>query len=83
MSHIVRSPKEIGNIIRRTRRARELTQTDLSGLSGLRQEMISKIESGHEGTKLSSVYALFAALGLELVIEARTSGAVKDIEDIF
>jgi len=83
MSHIARSPKELGNIIRRTRRARELTQTELAGLAGLRQELISKIESGHEGTKLSSIYALFAALGLELVIEKRTSGVVKDIEEIF
>lgn len=83
MSYIARSPKELGNIIRRTRRACELTQTELAGLTGLRQELISKIESGHEGTKLSSIYALFAALRLELVIEKRTSGAVKDIEDIF
>jgi HTH-type transcriptional regulator/antitoxin HipB len=60
-----------------------MTQTELAALSGLRQELISKIESGHEGTKLSSVYALFAALNLELVIEDRSGRPAKAIEDIF
>jgi HTH-type transcriptional regulator/antitoxin HipB len=83
MSLIVRSPKQLGNIIRRTRRQRSMTQTQLAGLTGLRQELISKIETGHEGTKLSTVFVLFGALGLEIVVEMRTTGGLKDIEDIF
>jgi HTH-type transcriptional regulator/antitoxin HipB len=83
MSHIARSPRQLGNIIQRARKQRGMTQTELAALSGLRQELISKIESGHEGTKLSSVYALFAALNLELVVEDRAGRPVKSIEDIF
>lgn len=83
MPHIARSPRQLGNIIQRTRKQRGLTQTDLANLAGLRQEMISKIETGHEGTKLSSIYALFAALDLELVIDVRSGRPAKDIEDIF
>ncbi len=83
MSHIARSPRQLGNIIQRTRKQRGLTQTDLANLSGLRQEMISKIETGHEGTKLSSIYALFAALDLELVIDARSGRQAADIGDVF
>jgi HTH-type transcriptional regulator/antitoxin HipB len=83
MSLIVRSPKQLGNIIRRTRRQHSMTQTQLAGLTGLRQELISKIETGHEGAKLSTVFVLFGALGLEIVVEMRTTGALKDIEDIF
>jgi HTH-type transcriptional regulator/antitoxin HipB len=83
MSLIVRSPKQLGNIIRRTRRQHSMTQTQLAGLTGLRQELISKIETGHEGTKLSTVFVLFGALGLEIVVEMRTTGALKGIEDIF
>jgi HTH-type transcriptional regulator/antitoxin HipB len=45
--------------------------------------LISKIEGGHEGTKLSSIYALFAALGLELLVDSRESKPNKNIEDIF
>ena len=83
MSHIARPPKQLGTIIQRTRKQRGLTQTGLANLAGLRQELISKIETGHEGTKLSSIYALFAALDLELVIDVRSARAAKNIEDIF
>ena len=83
MSHIARSPRQLGNLIQRTRKQRGLTQTDLANLAGLRQEMISKIETGHEGTKLSSIYALFAALDLDLVVDTRSGRPAKDIEDIF
>lgn len=83
MSQIARSPKQLGTLIRRARKQRGLTQTELAGLAGLRQELVSKIETGHEGTKLSSIYALFAALDLELVIESRSGKPAKDIEDIF
>lgn len=83
MPHIVRSSRQLGTIIQRTRKQLGLTQTDLANLSGLRQEMISKIETGHDGTKLSSIYALFAALDLELVVDTRAKTSGQDIEDIF
>lgn len=83
MPDIARSPKQLGNIIQRTRKQRGLTQTELANLAGLRQEMISKIETGHEGTKLSSIYALFAALDLELVVDSRSGRKMPEIEDIF
>ncbi len=83
MSHIARSPKQMGNIIQRTRKQRRMTQTELAVIAGLRQEMISKIETGHEGTKLSSIYALFAALNLDLIVDDRSGKPTKNIEDIF
>lgn len=49
----------------------------------MRQELISKIERGHEGTKLSSICALFAALDLELMVETRSGQPQVGIEDIF
>lgn len=83
MSQIARSPRQLGNIIQRTRKQKGLTQTDLANLAGLRQELISKIETGHDGTKLSSIYALFAALDLDLVIDTRSASSKQNIEDIF
>jgi HTH-type transcriptional regulator/antitoxin HipB len=83
MHKIVRSPIQLGTIIRRERHQRSWTQSDLAALSGLRQELISKIETGHEGTKLSAIYAIFAALDLELVVEQRNTDQAKDIGDIF
>lgn len=83
MRHIARSPTQLGNLIQRQRKQMGMSQTDLASLVGLRQELISKIERGHEGTKLASIYALFAALDLELVVEARSGRPTVDIEDIF
>lgn len=83
MSQIARSPRQLGNLIQRARKQRGWTQTELAQLAGMRQELISKIETGHEGTKLSSIYALFAALDLELVVEPRSGRPTKGIEDIF
>lgn len=83
MSHVARSALQVGTLIQRTRKQRGLTQTDLANLAGMRQEMVSKIETGHEGAKLSSVFALFAALDLELLIDTRSGRALPNIEDIF
>jgi len=76
-------PKQLGNIIQRARKQRGLTQTELTQISGLRQEMISRIEIGYEGTKLSSRYALFAALDLDLLVDIRSGEATKEVEEIF
>jgi len=83
MAHIARSPRDLGNLIQRARKKRGLTQTDLAQLAGLRQELISKIERGQEGTKLSNIYALLAPLDLELMIGARMNASSPRIEDVF
>lgn len=83
MSHVIRSPEQLGTFIRRRRRQKQMTQAALAGLTGLRQELVSRIETGHEGVKLSSMYALFAALDLDLVVEDRNARAPADIGDIF
>ena len=83
MAHIARSPKQLGAAIQRVRKQKGMNQTELARLAGLRQELVSKIETGQEGTRLSSIYALFAALGLEMVIDQRSGKSVPDIEDIF
>lgn len=82
MADIARSPKQLGNIIHRARKQRGMTQTELANRTGLRQALISEIETGHDGTKMSTIYTLFAALDLELMVGTR-SGSTKNIEDIF
>jgi HTH-type transcriptional regulator/antitoxin HipB len=83
MAHIARSSRQLGAIIQRARKQNGMSQTELAGLAGLRQELVSKIETGQEGTRLSSIYALFAALDLEMVVDQRSGKSVPDIEDIF
>jgi HTH-type transcriptional regulator / antitoxin HipB len=77
-----RTPKQIGTALRNARRGKGLTQTDLASRAGLRQELISKIESGSPGTAISAICALLAALDLEFAVRPRV-GPAPDIEEIF
>jgi HTH-type transcriptional regulator/antitoxin HipB len=83
MSQLARSPRQLGNLIQWARKQRGITQTDLANLAGLRQEMVSRIETGYDSTKLSALYSLFAALDLDMLVEHRSARPGKDIEDIF
>src|SRR3546814_9640487 len=82
MSLIARSPKQLGNVIQRTRRQLGLTQTQLANLAGLRQEKVSIIESGQDGAKLSTIFALLAALHLEITIEARSEEHTSELQSL-
>jgi HTH-type transcriptional regulator / antitoxin HipB len=83
MNALARSPKQMGQLIQRHRKAQNLSQSDLASRSGVRQELISRIESGHDGAKLGTICELLAALGLEMTIGPRSKSSTADIEDIF
>ncbi|MBD3835343.1 helix-turn-helix domain-containing protein [Brevundimonas sp.] len=83
MSELARSSKQLGQVIQRHRKARGLSQAALAARAGLRQEMVSKIEGGQPGSRLASIYALLAALDLEMTVGSRTRSASADIADIF
>jgi HTH-type transcriptional regulator/antitoxin HipB len=83
MSALARSPQQIGHVIQRVRRQRNLNQTQLADLAGLRQEMISKIETGQGGVRLATIFDVLAALDLEMTIAPRSKSSSTDIEDVF
>lgn len=83
MNNLVRSPEEIGNIVRQARKKLGISQSALGELAGLRQETVSLIESGNAATRLDTILNLLAVLDLEFRISQRTKGSEIDIEDIF
>ena len=83
MNQIERSPSQVGHLLQKFRKLKGMSQTELAERSGMRQELISKIESGHNGAKISSICDLLAALDLEMTIGPRTKSSSADIEDIF
>lgn len=83
MTDLARTPKQIGNLVRQTRRKDKFSQTELGNKAGFRQETISLIETGNPATKLETILAVLAALDLEFRIVPRTKGGGADIEDIF
>ena len=72
---LARSPRQLGQALARLRGLRGVTQVAVAGASGLRQPTVSSVESGAAGTELATVFALLAALDLEIVVRQRTSGA--------
>jgi HTH-type transcriptional regulator/antitoxin HipB len=78
-----RTSKQIGAIVRRARRRAGLTQAELAERVGLRQATISKLEAGEPATRLSTLLDVLAALGLEIVIDERGKGSVRDLEELF
>jgi len=80
---IARSEKQLGAILRRHRRAAQLTQKDVGERMSLRQATISKLEDGAPATQIQTLMAVLAALDLELVVRPRTKGSAKDLEDLF
>ena len=70
----------IAGRIRQERVNRDLSQRDLSQLSGVPQAQISRIESGQVDLRFSSLVALANALGLEVTLVPRQAmRAVKSV----
>ncbi|WP_417518183.1 helix-turn-helix domain-containing protein [Minwuia sp.] len=80
---LARTPQQIGNHIRRCRKKQKMSQTQLSKITGIPQSTISEVESAQRASRLDTVLALLAALGLELRISDRTTGTEADLEDLF
>lgn len=82
MTHLARSPKDIGAIVRRLRKIQQLTQTELGNKTHMRQATISALENGEAGTQIKTLTDILAALDLEIVIQER-SKASGEIADFF
>jgi HTH-type transcriptional regulator/antitoxin HipB len=84
MEQVARTTKQIAAAVRRVRRSRNMTQSQLARKINLRQATISEFETGEEGaTLLQTFLNILAALNLELVIRPRTKASPMDIEEIF
>lgn len=83
MQTLARTPKQMGDALRRVRKLKGLSQAELGEKTNLWQETISKIESGSDATKIATLCTLLAALDLDLLIVPRSKGSADDIVDIF
>ncbi len=72
MIDLARSPKQIGNLIRRARKRSALTQQELGKKTGLRQETISIVENGNPAARIETLLTILSALDLEFRIGPRS-----------
>lgn len=78
MADVIRTPQQLGNLIRRQRRKLGLTQAALGVRTGQRQSMISQIEQGYPSLRLDTLIDLLAALDLDLQAAPRDRSTVDD-----
>lgn len=83
MNELARDQKQIGNLVRRARKKRGLSQAELGEMSGRRQATISQIETGNPAARVETILTVLAVLDLELRIVPRSKGAADAIEEIF
>lgn len=81
MTAVIRSPKMLGEALRRLRRSAGLTQKELGVRTNLRQATISSLENG-EGATLDTMFAVLTALKLELQLAERSHAAVA-LDELF
>ena len=82
MDQLARTPKQLGDALRRRRRALGMTQTDIATKANLRQATISAVEAG-KAHNLTTLFDVITALDMELVVRPRTKGSMDKIEDLF
>jgi HTH-type transcriptional regulator/antitoxin HipB len=83
MKITARTPDQIGNALRRVRKAKGMTQKDVSARTNLRVATISSLENGDPGTQMRTVLSVLAALDLEFVVQDRVQESQPSIEDVF
>lgn len=81
--HIVRTEKQLGATLRRTRKQAGVTQAALGDRIHLRQGTVSRLEAGEPAAQVRTLMDILSALGLELVVRPRSLGSAADVEDLF
>lgn len=80
MNIIITSPKMLGQLIRRVRKRKNLTQTEAGQNFNLDQTTLSSIEQGADGTRLGTIFRVLAALDLELIIQEKNKKQPKEVK---
>lgn len=81
----LRSQSDLSSFVRIARQQKGWTQAELGARAGLAEKHVNRIENGASEPRISSVIALLAALGHDLVAqEAQTNPAAgQSVEDLF
>lgn len=74
--HIIRSAADLGHLVRQQRHDMKLRQLDVAGLANTGNRLIVDIENGKPTVQLQKVLDLLDILGLEVVVQAKTTRAL-------
>jgi len=80
LQQLITTPGQLGEILRRRRKARGISQRELAAKLGVGQARLSTLEVKPEGLTLSRLIALVNLLGLELVVQDKSDAFVPKTE---
>jgi len=80
LQQLITTPGQLGEILRRRRKARGISQRELAAKLGVGQARLSTLEVKPEGLTLSRLIALVNLLGLELVVQDKSDASVPKTE---
>lgn len=72
----VRNPAQLGAALLRFRKLIPWTQRQTGERAGIKQSMVSLVESGAAGTSSETLFKLIAGLDLELVVRKRRKTSI-------
>lgn len=71
MDYTVRTPEQLGKVLRAQRKAMKISQQAAAAAVGLLPKTISKLELDPDTAAIESLFKLLSALQLELVVRSR------------
>lgn len=71
MEQLINTLGALGAVIKRRRKEKNLTQSETGSPFNIDQSTFSSVEQGAEGTRLSTLFRILAALDLEMVIRSK------------
>jgi HTH-type transcriptional regulator/antitoxin HipB len=75
----VTSPQTLGKVLRRYRKNRNLSQSEVGRKFNISQKVVSNIESGRPGIHIVTIFRYMSALGLEMQLETRDKSLNYDM----
>ena len=73
---VIRSPADLGLLVRRVRNQRQLSQDELARLLGVTQRYLSELENGKPKLADERFFRILRSMGV--VVTASTDGAAPD-----
>lgn len=67
----ITSPKELGELLRKKRKAQGLTQGRVAEYCGVSVKFISEVERGKETAEIGKVLYLLNTIGIDLIADIR------------
>lgn len=77
MDQRIYSVKSLGSALKRQRKAKKLSQSEVGVAFRLDQTTVSSLENGAPGTRLETLFRMLAALELEMIIRPKKNNAPK------